>query len=124
MAQQRQSVFQQFEAVDGILRQPLPAGDELGCLPGENKIFAGLFAPRAHRFRRWRTIKYAVEFGRTKLAAVILKLVLEWHALAKKRSAPGSVVPSRRADENSRHGRITTSEPCFCSRCHHRIFKG
>ena len=37
-AEQRQAVFEQFEAVDRIVRQPLPVGDEFRCLPGEHEI--------------------------------------------------------------------------------------
>src|SRR5258707_4638803 len=82
-------------------------GDEFGSLPGENKIIPGLLAPASDSFRRGRSIKYAVEFGRRKLTGIILKLALDRQTVRKKRSAPGIVVPSGRTDQNASHGIVT-----------------
>src|SRR4051812_26772120 len=63
-AQQRQSIFEQLEAVNGIVRQALPVRDEFGCFPGKHKIIAGLLAPASNGFWCRSPIEYAVEFGR------------------------------------------------------------
>jgi hypothetical protein len=57
IAQQRQPVFQQFEAVDGIFRKALPVRDDLGRLPRIHEIVSGLIAPAIDRLRRRRSIK-------------------------------------------------------------------
>jgi hypothetical protein len=78
-------------------------GNEFGSLPGKDKFLAGLRAPILDRFVCRRPVKDAVKLGSLKLAGVILKLVLERQTFGKKRPAPGIVVPSRCADQNTRH---------------------
>ena len=63
IAQQRQPVFQQFEAVDRIDRQALPVRDEFGRLPRKHEIVAGLIAPAFDGFGCRRSIEDAVQLG-------------------------------------------------------------
>ena len=91
IAQQRQPVFQQFEAVDGIFRKALPVRDELGRLPCIHEIVSGLIAPAIDRLRRRRSIEDAVQLGCRKPAGIILQLILadllEKTVRARNRSA-------------------------------------
>ena len=102
-AEQGEAAFEQFEAVDRILRKPFPMRDEFGCLPGEYEIVSGLVSPALYGFRRRRPVKHAIEFSGRKLAGIKLQLLLERQALWKERSPPGIVVPTRRADQDPRH---------------------
>ena len=77
LAQKRQTVLKQFEAVDRAIREALPVSNEFRCLPGEYEIIARLVAPAFHSLRRWRSIEHAVQFRGRQLACVILKLVFE-----------------------------------------------
>src|SRR5437879_1946983 len=104
VAEQRQAVFEQFQAIHRILRKAFPVGDEFGCLPSEDKIVPGLLVPAFDGLGSRRTIKYGVELGRRKLTGIVLKLVLDRQSLGKERPAPGTIVPPRCADQNLRHG--------------------
>src|SRR5689334_2116656 len=44
-AQDGQPLFDQRQAVDRVVRQPLPMGDEFGGLPGEDEFIAALRGP-------------------------------------------------------------------------------
>src|SRR6266516_3453522 len=114
VAEQRQPVLQNLKAIDRVLREAFPFGDEFGCLPGEDKIFAGLLAPAFDGLGRRGTIKRAVKLSRGELAGVVLKLVFDRQSLGKERPTPGIVMPSRRADQNACHG-ITASLPSCLS---------
>jgi hypothetical protein len=72
------------------------------------QTLAGLRAPTLDRIVRWRPIKNAIKLGGLKLAGAILELALEWQTLWKKRPAPGIVVPSQCAYQNTRHATSTS----------------
>jgi hypothetical protein len=74
VTQQRQTIFHQFEAVDGIGGEPLPMGDELGGLPGNDEALAGLLLPASDGLRRRCPVEHAIELGALKLTGVVLQL--------------------------------------------------
>jgi hypothetical protein len=65
-------------------------------------------APTLDRIVRWRPLKNAIKLGGLKLAGAILELALEWQTHWKKRPAPGIVVPSQCAYQNTRHATSTS----------------
>src|SRR5581483_6925740 len=103
IAQERQALFDQREAVDGIFRKPLPVRDEFRGLPRKDEIIFGLRPPAFHCLQTRRAIEHTIEFGGLELLRVVLKLLLERKSLWEEWTAPGLVVPSRGPDQHARH---------------------
>ena len=93
----------QVEAVVGLLAQPLPMGDELGRLPGEQEAVRRLLAPRPHGVQRRRAVERAVDLGGAEAAAVMAEPGLLRHLLGIERPAPAVIGPAGGADMHARH---------------------
>ena len=87
--------------------------DEFRGLPGEDKVLASLGSPGPDGIQARGPVEDAIQFGGGELTGVVVKLVLEWKSLWKERTAPGIVVPSRRADQNACYIFIRRSSPAF-----------
>src|SRR4051812_34343679 len=90
----------QSDAPARCIIQPLPMGDELGCLPGKDKVFRCALGPAANRVLGRGPIKHAVEFGGWELPRVKFEMATRRQVFREERSSPGPITPPRRADEN------------------------
>src|SRR6185437_3296707 len=86
VAQQRQSLLDEDQAVGGILGKAFPVGDEFGSLPCEDEIISRLRPPAFHGLEARRSIEHTIELGGPELPRIVFKLFLERQSLWEKRT--------------------------------------
>ena len=99
VAKDRQALVEEMQAVDRILGQAFPVGDELRRLPGEDEVAPGLITPTPDRLCCGRAIEDAIQLHCVELARVIFEVMFGPNLHRKEWAAPGSVAPARSSNE-------------------------
>ena len=84
----RHPVIEKLQAVDRVLGQAFPVGDELRRFPREDEVPAGFIAPALDGLGWGRAIEDAIQLHGFELAGVIFELMLRCQAHGKEGATP------------------------------------